>query len=509
MATGALTIDRTNGETAASLNAFFETTVTTVNGQLPASERTCGTDFFVNVTLTEIEEMAAGIESLDDIVEAVAYLARYKTWCNGQNSPADQNNFPGAQIDGALFTTAQIPDAAETMTSALESYEAIAQGATLIESSKNANWLAETLDQNFNRQAGIAAAILIDQAIASKNTIRDLIFGSAVQGPHVKNFLSGWNQGAVASGSAEYSSFENNPVFTKTSIPLSTLGFSAGAGTLQQLTQNRSASNLKNLKPMSYTGQTKNVNPLSSGSMTFRQMKGAKFTSTAKQISLASSEAAEFSRGLNWANGEMEKLLGNNTQKFSAQFSSMEIAITAGTGTTIQWATSSVTRGNFSGALLPLNSASFEDFASVGVVGSTYGWSVGTSTAATETFAGIGYTKWNYSESKLVLDALEIFEYGFPEGTLPVRVGGGSSGSSGLAEETANLSSQFDGSNQNFTLPEVYATGSLRAYWNGQRLTNGDIVIETGRYPKSTFRLTITGAVTDVLLVDYTPLTET
>lgn len=511
MPTGSLTIDRENGETAASLNAFFVTTVNTANGQMTTDERTCDDGkTFSDSALKEIEAISAGIETLEDVIAAVAYIAKFKTWCNQSNSPADQLNLEET-VNPNWVAPKRATEAAtaETMLGALEKWENISAGKNLVNSSQNANWIAEQVTQNFQRESGIAAAILIDQAIASKNTIRDLIFGNTT-GPMSSRLQNQWQQGSgmIVGGSMAFKNLSNNPVFTQTAIQPLALGFNGGAGTIQSLQTSRQP-NMANVQPLSYSGGGRQINPLSGGGgVTLRQVGGGMSKAIASQVSLASAgSTGSFARGMNWANGGMAVRLGNNLQPLTQQFSTMSLSLTAGTGTTITWTESSITRGNYTNALLPLNTSAFEDFASSGVVGSTYGWSLGVSTGATETFGGMGYQQWNWSESTRKKSAIEIFEYGFPAGVKPVRVTGGSGGS-GLSENTVDLSSQFNGSNQDFTLPEVYLSGSLRAYWNGQRLTNGDIVIETGRDPSSTFRLTIIGATSDVLLVDYTPLTS-
>ena len=510
MPTGSLTVDRANGETAASLNAFFVTTVNTADGQMTTEEKTCEDGkTFSQSQIAEIDDIAAGIETLEDVIAAVAYIAKYRTWCNDSEPASDQNNYGEATANPNWTYNDRSNEAAETMVGALEKWENLRAGINLVNSSQNANWIAEQVVENFQRESGVAAAILIDQAIASKNTIRDLIFNKTT-GPQAARFQNQWQQGTgmVVGGSMAYKTLSNNPVFTQTAIPPLALGFNGGAGTLKALETARQP-NMANVQPLSYSGGGRQINPLSGGGgVTLRQMKGGMSKAIASQVSLASAgSTGSFCRGLNWANGGMSVRLGNNLQPSSQQFASMSIPLAAGTGTTITWTESSITRGTYSGAFLPLNASAFEDFASVGVVGSTYGWSLGVSTGATENFDGIGFQQWNWSESKRRQAAIEIFEYGFPEGTKPIRITGGSSGS-GLAEKTVDLSSQFNGSNQNFTMPEVYKSGSLRAYWNGQRLTNGDIVIETGTDPSSTFRLTIIGGSGDVLLVDYTPLTS-
>jgi len=88
------------------------------------------------------------------------------------------------------------------------------------------------------------------------------------------------------------------------------------------------------------------------------------------------------------------------------------------------------------------------------------------------------------------------FSVGWLQGTDPSRPCNGSS----TSEKTTDLSSQVDGIVEDFTMPEAYKTGSLRVYWNGQRLTNEAIVSETS---STTFRLTFIPSISTVLLVDY------
>ena len=75
------------------------------------------------------------------------------------------------------------------------------------------------------------------------------------------------------------------------------------------------------------------------------------------------------------------------------------------------------------------------------------------------------------------------------------------SGEGGETMKQADLSSQCDGSNTSFTLPEEYQAGSLRVYYNGVRQVEGETFDE---HNTTTFTTTdFTPETGDYLTVDY------
>ena len=69
----------------------------------------------------------------------------------------------------------------------------------------------------------------------------------------------------------------------------------------------------------------------------------------------------------------------------------------------------------------------------------------------------------------------------------------------------ADLSSQCNGSNTSFTVPENYKAGSLRVYYNGVRQVEGETFSE---HNSNTFTTTgFTPETGDYLTIDYTPQT--
>ena len=75
------------------------------------------------------------------------------------------------------------------------------------------------------------------------------------------------------------------------------------------------------------------------------------------------------------------------------------------------------------------------------------------------------------------------------------------SGEGGETMKQADLSSQCDGSNTSFTLPENYRAGSLRVYYNGVRQVEGETFSE---HNSTTFTTTdFTPETGDFLTVDY------
>ena len=66
--------------------------------------------------------------------------------------------------------------------------------------------------------------------------------------------------------------------------------------------------------------------------------------------------------------------------------------------------------------------------------------------------------------------------------------------------KTADLSSQVDGSQTTFTLPEAYIEGTLKVYWNGQRQITGVTITEAS---DTTFRTTFTAPSATYIEVDY------
>ena len=75
------------------------------------------------------------------------------------------------------------------------------------------------------------------------------------------------------------------------------------------------------------------------------------------------------------------------------------------------------------------------------------------------------------------------------------------SGEGGETMKQADLSSQCDGSNTSFTLPENYQAGSLRVYDNGVRQVEGETFSE---HNSTTFTTTdFTPETGEFLTVDY------
>lgn len=71
----------------------------------------------------------------------------------------------------------------------------------------------------------------------------------------------------------------------------------------------------------------------------------------------------------------------------------------------------------------------------------------------------------------------------------------------GAEMKQADLSSQCNGSNTSFTLPEEYQAGSLRVYYNGVRQVEGETFDE---HNTTTFTTTdFTPETGDYLTVDY------
>ena len=73
-------------------------------------------------------------------------------------------------------------------------------------------------------------------------------------------------------------------------------------------------------------------------------------------------------------------------------------------------------------------------------------------------------------------------------------------GSGGSNMQKADLTSQVDGSTQVFTVPEVYASGSLRVYWNGVRQV---VTVSYTETSSSTFTTQFTPQDGDYLTIDY------
>lgn len=71
---------------------------------------------------------------------------------------------------------------------------------------------------------------------------------------------------------------------------------------------------------------------------------------------------------------------------------------------------------------------------------------------------------------------------------------------SGAEMKKADLTSQVDGEENVFTVPNVYVAGSLRVYYNGIRQESGNGFSET---TSTTFTTTFTPSVGETISVDY------
>ena len=74
------------------------------------------------------------------------------------------------------------------------------------------------------------------------------------------------------------------------------------------------------------------------------------------------------------------------------------------------------------------------------------------------------------------------------------------SGAGGGDMKQADLTSQVNGSNTSFTVPEEYQAGSLRVYYNGIRQVEGATFDE---YNSTTFTTNFTPQTGDYVTVDY------
>lgn len=126
-------------------------------------------------------------------------------------------------------------------------------------------------------------------------------------------------------------------------------------------------------------------------------------------------------------------------------------------------------------------------------------WYLGVGTTITQesNWFGTGFLQWNYGTAYLLGDVEKFTDSNWPEGISPSP--GGGSGS----EISENLSSQINGVTNTFSTSEQYVSGSLRAYYNGQRMVKDVTFTEL---TSTTFRLTFVPTSGDVLNVDYIPL---
>ena len=258
MATGNLTVNRRNGETALSLNAFFETTMTTINDTLSEEITTCGDGSrFIDITLEEFDSISAGIENLDDILAAVCHLGSTKSWCglNEMFEIPDEPFWDWGIVNPPLFDE-------EEYDAMIELWEALATPSQLVVESQDHLWMLDLITKDGVREAGIQAGILLDQVTGMFDYLRDMLMGaSPIQNTQqyqqwVVNIANGNGIGAGtnASGNTAWTNIANNPLFSYTSISPSQLGFSGGGAQLTQLLSTRQQITQTNAKPLSYSG---------------------------------------------------------------------------------------------------------------------------------------------------------------------------------------------------------------------------------------------------------------
>ena len=125
-------------------------------------------------------------------------------------------------------------------------------------------------------------------------------------------------------------------------------------------------------------------------------------------------------------------------------------------------------------------------------------WFLGVGTTVTQeaNWFGTGFLQWNFGTAYM-LGAVEKFsDANWPEGVSPSPSGGSSNQ---IAE---NITSQINGVTNTFSTGEQYISGSLRVYYNGQRMVKDVTFTEL---TSTTFRLTFVPTSGDVLNVDYNP----
>lgn len=114
---------------------------------------------------------------------------------------------------------------------------------------------------------------------------------------------------------------------------------------------------------------------------------------------------------------------------------------------------------------------------------------------------GNGYNDW-YVDESYILGKPEKDWDGFPEGITPTYKGGCSTGSTSDSSRYVeyDLIEQTNDSNQIFTTPSEYESGTLRVYWNGQRRNDFTELTSTS------FSTPFVPKTNNMLLVEYLPL---
>ena len=215
---------------------------------------------------------------------------------------------------------------------------------------------------------------------------------------------------------------------------------------------------------------------------------------SAEQLSVVNPSLVEnIAKATDQEIAELDLLIDPPVASF-ANVATLSFSSTTSSFTTQRFITNSVGSGWFSSGF-----KGTEHFEELGVEE----WGLGESKAYTQINLGTqetfrGFENWFIGKS-YQLGSDETFGNSWPEGITPTKPCS-SSGGSELKFE--NLSTQCNGSNQDFTISEAYKSGSLRVYWNGQR-QSAETITETG---STTFQTLFTPSATDVLVIDYVAL---
>ena len=496
MATATLTQNRPQ-YTASKLNRTFVDMVVSVSTTMPQGIVLNGATFSSS-SLSESDNAAGFIETPEDVAAYVAYLGmRYNAESTtttatefGLNTDASWNAswvYDIIESTGGTNTTKQITiDIFEYMENQFSSGSGL-KGIIKDIATQTYGTIPRT-PQDWVNETTRFTVLLQDQAMflgnqyisngQSYNTARigqNITLNQAIQ--NTNNATNVSNLNSISQGNL------NSLQVTTKLLPVTTQGQYAtrsGGGNPQQV-QAFAGGNATPFKSALGFGNLQN------NSLKNSPVQALSYQGNAQQVSF--NQGDSFTAVKSLMNGIDERI---NLGFFSFQDNTGPVTVTSSTATPNESAL-----GGYSEELL-----SIEDF-----MGFNWYVSAGT-TIAIEDFEELYQendllNKWMTPKPFLV--SFETFSTGFSQGSRPsddkpINCGTGS-GSGGDTVFDENVTSQITGSNTDFTTSQVYVSGTLRVYWNGQRQGSNEIL----ELSSSTFRTTFVASTDDVLFIDYIP----
>ena len=508
MASSNLTQSRalSSGFSASSLNSVFVEVATALVATLPQSVTDNG-GVLANVGLAESDAIATGIETIEDILEALTYYGNtLQGTVDSTTGDADVGG-NGLWELGVIYEKLPSTDAEENFPTVVIDVFDYIDNANITQRGRFKGHLNDYEQaKNWKNTIDRLTDIAKDQAMFFGNSLvsEGKMYNTARVGTNidVNSALNNANRYAESLNASNLSTIQNQSLAVPTKLlPVANNGYqyamNSGGGNPQQVSwaQGNSSpfSRLKGFQPISANSTVVSNRFVGSLSTIGSQQTFETNFNTVNSKANPLSDLDPTVPVVSLYNGVNAR---SRIGRIGFKLAGLSAA-TTGVVSIQDYTPSDTSIGGYSGDLL-----STEPFSSA-----DWTFTVGL-TLAIEDYQEFDYNGsnavWGLYEKLWKRYSLESFTSGFSEGARspldrPLSCGDSSSGS---GEDFIDLTSQIDGTNTTFSVGELYTSKSLRVFLNGQRLRINSEYVENS--DRSTFSTTFTPTVGDVIFIDYT-----